>query len=237
LPTAFLSKPITLSACKLDARELAGLILLMIKDIDPSVQPTFTVNYRGSSFLKVGIDAFIKDTALPRIINSMLISVNEYNMGKGYKVVNINFNPTEGNTAYVSGNSDTWVNGRAAEIEDYINRYKSKTNFIFSKFGPVINSIIFLSILTLLPSFSSVIARVILVTITVLMLLLLGKIYKSWFPKAIIYLGEKEQTFWKRNKDALLASLITAGVTSIVAFLANYLKNHWDKISILPGLK
>lgn len=233
MPTAFLSKPINLPACKLDAREFAGLILLIIKDINLGVQPTFTVNYRGASFFKVGIDAFIKDTAIPRIINNMQISVNEYNLGKGYKIVNLNFNPIDGNSAYVSGDNDTWVNGRATEIEDYIKRYQSKTNVVFTKFGPVTNSIIFLSILILLPSLASILARGILVAITVLILLMLNQIYKRWFPKAIIYLGEKEQTFWKRNKDAIFAGLITIFATTVVTFIANYFKNHSDKIFTL----
>ena len=233
VPTAFLSKPINLPACKLDARELAGLLLLIIKDMDSSVQPTFTVNYRGSSFFKVGINAFINDTAIPKIINDMVISVNEYNTAKGYKIVNLNFKPTDGSSAYVSGDNPTWVNGRAAEIEDYIKRYKSKSNIIFTKFGPVINSIIFLSVLILLPSLSSILARGILIAITVLMLLMLNKIYKHYFPKAIIYLGEKEQTFWQKNKDAILTGLLIVFTGTIITFLANYFVNHWNKVTSL----
>jgi hypothetical protein len=235
-PTAFISKPVKLPACKLDARELGGLLALMMRDIEPSVQPTFTINYRGSSFFKVGLDAFIKDTALPRIINDMTIAFNEYNTQKGYKIVTLNFKPTDENNAFVSGDNPTWVNGRATEIEDYINRFKSKSSIIFTKYGNVINSIIFLSVLVALPSLTSIGARAILVSLTVLLLILLNRIYNNWFPKAIIYLGDKEQSFWEKNRDSIIAGLITAVAGAIITFVATYLATHWGKmVSILSS--
>lgn len=237
VPTAFISKPFKLPACKMDARELGGLLALMMRDIAPNVQPTFVINYRGSSFFKMGLDAFIKDTALPRIINDMTISFNEPSAQSGYKVVNLNFKPSDDNNASISGDNPTWVNGRAAEIEDYVSRYKSKSTVFFTKYGPIINSIIFLSVLTILPSINSIIARVALIIISVLALLMLAKIYKSWFPKAIIYLGDREQSFWDKNKDSIVTGLIIALVSAIITFIAKYLVMHLDKVSAFLGAK
>jgi hypothetical protein len=237
VPTAFISKPFKLPACKMDARELGGLLALMMKDIAPNVQPTFVINYRGSSFFKMGLEAFIKDTALPRIINDMTISFNEPNTQSGYKVVNLNFKPSEDNNASISGDNPTWVNGRAAEIQDYVSRYKSKSTVFFTKYGPIINSIIFLFVLTILPSINSIIARVVLTTISVLALLILTKIYKNWFPKAIIYLGDRERSFWDKNKDSILAGLIIALVGAVITFIAKYLTLNLNKVSALFGVK
>ena len=229
-PTAFVYKPIKLPACKLGIKEFAGLLMLMMKDIEPSVQPTFAVNYRGSSFLRVGIDAFVKDRTIPRIINDMSVAINEHNIQKGYKVVNLNFKPTEDSNANVSGENPTWVNGRTAEIQDYIDRYKSKSNIIFTKFGPIVNGILFLMVLILLPSINSIFARGLLMTVTMLLLLMLSHIFKNWFPKAIVYLGEKDLTFWEKNKDSILAGLITAGVMASVVSLSTYLVRNWDRL-------
>ncbi len=143
-PTAFISKPVNLPPCRLGVNELAGLLSLLMKDIAPDVQPSFTVNYRGSTYFKTSIKAFTEDRALPRRMNDLAITINELNSNKGYKVVNVSFKQFDNNTLSVSDDDSTWANGRAREIEDYVTQHKSVSTEFFSKYGGNLNGIIFL---------------------------------------------------------------------------------------------
>ena len=160
----------------------------------------------------------------------MSITVNEANYSKGYKVINLNFKPVEGNTLQVSGDNSTWVNGRAAEIEDYVSRYSNKVSMLFTKHGPNFNSLIFLIVLILLPSINTVLARSVLMIITIFLLLMMNQMYKNYFPKAVIYLGKEEQSFIAKNKDAILVGVFVSISGVFITFLAKLFATNWEQV-------
>ncbi len=66
--------------------------------------------------------------------------------------------------------------------------------------------------------------------VTITALLALNKMYAQLFPKAIISLDQKDQGFWQRNRDGILAGAITTGIGASIAWLATAFMNNWDLV-------
>src|SRR2546425_11992642 len=102
------------------------------------------------------------------------------------------------NTLFVSGYNQLWVEGKAAQIQEFLKEHESKAAHILRNYGQTLNSLIFLAMLALLPSIPSLRHRVIVVVFVFALLLLL---MYSWRLAANtkVFLREAKFTWYEKN--------------------------------------
>lgn len=138
-------------------------------------------------------------------------------MKAGTNTAVLNLKKGDANTLFVSGYDQIWVEGKAAEAREFLDEHQSKATYILRNYGQTLNSLIFLAMLALLPSISSLRHRVIVVAFVFALLLLL---MYSWRLAANtkVFLREAKFAWYKRNAGWLLV-LLEVGLTAWVGYL------------------
>ena len=129
----------------------------------------------------------------------------------------LNLKQNDPSILFVSGDDKVWVEGKAAQIKEFLDYHESKVTHILRNYGGVLNSIIFLAMLALLPSIQYLRQRVIVVVVA--FMLLMSLMY-SWRLQANtkIFLREAKSTWYQKNSGTLLV-LLEVALTALVAYL------------------
>lgn len=122
----------------------------------------------------------------------------------------------------VTSGDSVWVDGKIEQIKKYLDRYEARLNHIYRRYGTWLNSLIFLGMLVWLPSLPFI-SRLIFVLGTVAILSLLIHFYNRLLPNTQIFVREQKPSFLKKNKDAILVSIITLIAGGILTSLGNLL--------------
>jgi hypothetical protein len=218
-PQSAVSKTILLPTCRLDVSGLVGLIQVVVSGTRV-LMPTFNIVHAGRALIKIGVQALVDDKALPPIIHEMAINANESWEGRGYTVVSVNLKRHESNSVFVSGLDGAWVAGKCDEIKSYIANYETPFATWYRNRGAWLNSIVFLVMLSALPSVSGFWNRLAFAGIVTAMLFLLLWSHQRAVPSCTIILKSQPPSFWDRYRDPIVGFLLTIVGTAISGFLA-----------------
>ena len=219
LPSALFSRPITLKAYRLDALSFTGLLEICLRGMN-SV-PVFRIIEGGVTHIKSGLPELVESwrTWPDETINEISISVTDNLPGLSAKEILLEFKRNDPNRLTVTSADSVWVDGKIEQIRKYLDRHQARLNLMYRKYGTYLNSIIFLGMLVWLPSLSSVISRLYFVLGTFVVLFSLLYFYNRLLPNTEIFVREKKPTFLRRNRDALIVSLITAMAGGLITLL------------------
>jgi hypothetical protein len=118
---------------------------------------------------------------------------------------------------YVSGYDRIWVEGKAKQIEVVLMDYQNRMIGFWRKYGINANAIVFLALVGILPSVSSIVDRLKVIVVTFILLVVLKQ---SW-TRAVntrVFLHEKLVPFHIRYAEYIV-TLIAAFISAIVALL------------------
>jgi hypothetical protein len=79
----------------------------------------------------------------------------------GTNTVTLNLTKGDVNTLFVSGYNQVGVEGKAAQVQAFLEEHQSKATHILRNYGQTLNILIFLAMLALLPSIPSLRHRLI----------------------------------------------------------------------------
>jgi hypothetical protein len=228
-PLAFTTKVIPLPACILDRESLAGLVRVAMSRTLVLV-PTFTVQYAGRTEIKLGIDTFFQDTALPSMLRKLSTVVSEPAVGMGYKALTLHFTEFDQNTLTLMADDPYWVEGKAQDISNYIQRHRAIVNNLYRKYGSRISNLVFLFMLAVAPSIPSLSGRFTFIGLIAAILWFLAWIYKRIFPSVTIFLRGERATWWQKYGRNVMGA--TAGVIfgGILALISNLFLKFWPGV-------
>ena len=154
-PPAFITKNVQLGCHRLDQRQLID-VATAIHDGTNVPGPGISVTWSGKTVSKAGVSELLKDGQIPAVVQDLTIAVNEPYMNAGTRSIFLTFKGKEPSSLIVNGDDAIWVEGKAAQILNLLHQYEVKTIQYVRKYGPYLNSIIFLALLALLPSIESI---------------------------------------------------------------------------------
>ena len=211
-----ITKTVVLESYRLDVQAVRRLVDL-IKRGTNVVTPAINASHKGSEHIHIGVDNLLADPSVPAVIYNMIVSANEPIVKAGTNTVVLNLKKGNANTLFVSGYDRIWVEGKAAEVREFLEEHRSKATYILRNYGQILNSLIFLAMLALLPSIPSLRHRLIVVAFVFALLLLL--LY-SWRLAANtkVFLREAKFAWYDKNAGWLLV-LLEVGLTAWVGYL------------------
>lgn len=214
------TKTLSLGSYRLDQEDLRRLVDIVRAGTNIA-QPVLNATSDRKSFIHVGLDSLLADSNTPDVIYDLVISVNEPVAQRGTRSINVSFKKHAENLLFVSGYDRTWVEGKAAEIIQLLTGWESKTARLLRKYGPYVNSIIFLLLLAFLPSVRRIGQRLGIVALTVLLLFVL---LQSWRTavNSKIYVRAPKLSWYQRhaNLGVTVAGAILSGL--IAWLIAKY---------------
>ena len=163
------------------------------------------------------------DPSIPAVVYDLLISANEFVANLGSKVVTVTFKKHEPNTLFVSDYDRIWVEGKAAEIKEFLRDRESKAARFLRTHGPNLNSLIFLLLLWFLPSIHSLRQRFQILAATFALLFLL--LY-SWrlAVNSKISLREPKLSWYQKYENIWIAVMSVLLSALIVYLIERYLR-------------
>lgn len=204
----------TLGAYRLDRDDLIGLAEVM-RSGTKILSPAVNITSEGRGLIHVGVENVLGDRTLPAVIYEMFLSVNEPLIHVGNKIVTLTFKKNGPNTLFVGDYDRTWVEGKASEIIQFLKARESRAAKFLGKYGPLINSAIFLVLLGILPSIRSLLNRfeILAASFALLFLLLyswrLAVSFKAYFREGKLPWYRKYENVWLTLTSVLLTALIT----------------------------
>lgn len=205
-----------LGSYRLDHDDLIGLADV-VRSGTNVLLAAVNITSEGRGFIHVGMDSVLADHTLPDVVYEMFVSANEAIIKVGHKIVALTFKKNGPNILFVSDYDRTWVEGKASEIIQFLRGRESKAARFLSKYGPFINSVIFLALLGFLPSIPVLKQRFeILAVVFGLLMVLLYSWRLAVSFKA--YLRDKKIP-WYRRYESLWLTFVTILLTAIASYL------------------
>ncbi len=186
--------------------------------------PAINASHRGSEHIHIGMDNLLADPSVPAVVYNLIISASEPIVKAGTNTVVLNLKKGDANTLFVSGYDRIWVEGKAAEVKEFLDEHQTKATYILRNYGQTLNLLVFLAMLALLPSIPSLRHRGIVVVFVFALLLLL---MYSWRLAANtkVFLREAKSVWYEKNAGWLLV-LLEVGLTAWVAYLIQRFMAH-----------
>jgi hypothetical protein len=211
-----ITKTVVLGSYRMDVEAVRRLVNLM-KQGTNVVMPAINATHKGMEHIHIGVDNLLADPSVPAVVYSLIVSANEPSVSAGTKTVVLNLKKSDANTLFVSGYDRIWVEGKAAEVKEFLEEHQSTATYILRKYGQNLNTAIFLAMLALLPSIPSLRNRLIVVVFVFALLLLLNY---SWRLAANtkVFLREAKFAWYEKNGGWLLV-LLEVGLTAWVGYL------------------
>ncbi len=216
VPSALVAKTVILGSYRFDEQSLRRLVDIIRSDTNV---PTAAVNaaHEGREFIHLGVDSLIADPNVPSVVFNLIISANEPVIQAGTRTVTLALKRDDPNTLFVSGYDRIWVEGKAAQVESFLQHYESKAASFIRRHGQILNSIIFLLMLGFLPSIPSLTDRFKVVGAT--FLLLVALMYSWGMAKNTkVFLREPKIAWYERHSGWLLM-LIEVALAGLIAFM------------------
>jgi hypothetical protein len=214
---ALYQKTITLGSYKLDQTDFVNLLGVLRQGINQVVLFAFTIKDGEKIYYKIG-DELIKDEKIPDKIREITISLNEPIANVGDKVIYLSLGKSQSSLTIWSQDS-IWVEGKCKEILDYLKRFASKWHYYYGKYGLWVNSLIFLCLLVILPSIHNIIKRLILTSVTFILLLILLGMYNLIYENTVIYFRKTRVNLFRKYLGDIIASIISGIILAAIGLL------------------
>jgi hypothetical protein len=225
-PPALVTITKVLGSYRLDAQALRSLAELVK---DGTNIPTAIVNgaVAGREFIHIGVASLLADHSVPDVIYDVRVVANEPIVHAGNNTVVVTLKRHEPNTLYVSGYDRVWVEGKAAQLEAFLQHHESKATHILRSYGSNLNGIIFLAMLAFLPSVPSLGDRL---KVIGYVFILLTALKYSWRLAANtkVFLREPKFAWYQKNAGWLLVLLEVALSAWIAYLVQQYLRPAQD---------
>lgn len=213
-----------LGSYRLDEQGIRSLAQL-VRDGTNVPTPAINAGVAGREFIHIGVENLLADPSIPAVIYDLRIAANEPIVKMGNNTVVVTLKRNDPNTLYVSGYDRVWVEGKAAQIENFLQHHESKAAHILRRYGSNLNGIIFLVMLAFLPSVPSLRERLEVIAYVFMLLLTL---FYSWRLAANtkVFLREPKVVWYQRNAGWLLV-LFEVGLSGWIAYLVQkYVHPH-----------
>jgi hypothetical protein len=215
-PPALVTVTKVLGSYRLDERALRSLAELTKSGTNVAI-PAINAALAGREFIHIGVDSLLADASIPAVIYDLRIAANEPVVHAGNNTVVVTLKRHEPNTLYISGYDRVWVEGKAAQIENFLRHHESKATHILRRYGSYLNSIIFLAMLAFLPSVPSLRDRL---EVVLYVFILLTALLYSWRLAANtkVFLREPKFAWYQKNSGWLLV-LLEVALSAWIAYL------------------
>jgi hypothetical protein len=216
---AFVTKTVVLGSYRLEEGDLRRLADL-IRSGTNVLKSAINASHKGSEHIHIGVDSLLADASVPAVVYNVLVSANEPAVQVGTRTVTLNLKENDRNTLFVSGYDQVWVEGKAAQIEAFLQEHESKATHILRNYGSSLNGAIFLAMLAFLPSIPSLGKRLIVVAF-VFGLLLLLMYSRRLAANTKVFLREAKFAWYERHAGWLLV-LLEVGLSAYVGYLIKH---------------
>jgi hypothetical protein len=221
VPAALVNKTVILRSCRLDKDALSDLAELVTNGTNVRL-PAVNAGVGTRHFIHIGVDSLLNDPSVPAVVYDLFITVSEQASNAGNRSVAVSLKQNEWNTLVVTGYDRVWVEGKAAQIESFLQNHESKTTHFLRKYGSNVNTVVFLAMLALLPSIPYLEQRLRVVGAVFVLLLLLAQ---SWrLANTKVFLKEPKVTWYERHSGFLLVLLEVALAGFIAVLIARYVR-------------
>lgn len=139
-----------------------------------------------------------------------------YGINRG---VVIELRPHGPNDIRVQGVQESWVTGKAETLAIYLKNYESTPVTAYKKFGLNVNQLIFLAMLILMPSVTTVEYRALFAISVILLLSSLYWVHSKFIPNTSISLTEKTPNWLSRNWMHIISWLMAILGSVIASFI------------------
>jgi hypothetical protein len=217
IPEQIFNKNIVLGSIRLFSYDIKSLINFVGKDFKQAT-PIITYNLRGNQVTKYSTD-FVDGIDNLGEIKYLKISIQEHEANGINKIIVLEFTENGISEIRVSGIEETWVVGKAESIFE---KLKPKQNILvttYKKYGLNLNSIIFLSMLILIPEVQALQDRTIFVVLVFILLGVLLWLHRKFIPNTIIYLTGKEPSLLSQIWPTILSFLIAVSSSLLAAWI------------------
>lgn len=148
------------------------------------------------------------------------------------QVVSIEFGPHL-NVAVAQGANKAWVLGQLESLKHDLKQYERSYITNFKRWGFGLNQLMLLAAVVLLPSFSSLLDRVIFMGAGLSLIFGVNWLHSRYLPFAAIHLREKKQGFLKRFGPSA-ASWVLGIVAAVAAAMVGAYLQGWLEITTSP---
>jgi hypothetical protein len=213
---ALITKTVVLGSYRLDDQSVRRLADLVKSGTNVAL-PAINASYRGTEHIHIGVDNLLADPSVPNVVYDLVVAASEPATNTGTSTVTLNLKKNDRNTLFISGYNQLWVEGKSAQIQDFLREHESKGAHILRSYGSNLNFMIFLVMLAFLPSISSLRHRLIVVAFVFGLLLLL---MYSWRLAANtkVFLREDKAAWYQKNAGWLLV-VLEVGLAAFVGYL------------------
>jgi hypothetical protein len=213
---ALVTKTVVLRSYRFDLQTLRRLVELITQGTKIK-EPAINAAVAGREFIHIGVDSLVADSSIPAVIYTIIIQASEPAIQAGTSTLTLTLKQNDPNTLFVSGYDRVWVEGKAAQIEAFLQHHESKAAHFVRNYGAILNSIIFLLMLAFLPSVPFLKERLKVVGVGFVLLTLLNY---SWRLAANtkVFIREPPVAWYERHAGWLLV-LLEVGLTIFLGYL------------------
>jgi hypothetical protein len=218
-PEQIFSRNIPLRALRLFADDLRQLIA-HIKEDFTSGRVVVTYNLRGSQVTRYG-DQFLAEMEKLDRLNYLKINIQELEAHGINRVATVELSAFGTNEVRVQGIRESWVIGKAEAVVGFLRQHDSAMLTTYRKFGLNLNSLIFVTMLIIMPGLASWQQRAFFALGVIILLALLFTLHVRLIPNTLIILGGAKPTFWSRMWPQILSGIVTL-ITTVAGGLLLY---------------
>ena len=226
-PEQIFSRNIQLGALRLYAEDLQQLITHVKEDFT-SGRVVVTYNLRGSQVTRYG-DQFLTEMEKLERLNYLKVNIQEPEAHGINRVVTVELSAFGTNEVRVQGIRESWVIGKAEALVGFLRQHDSTLLTTYRKFGLNLNSLIFVTMLVIMPGLTSWQSRAFFALGIILLLVLLFTIHVRLIPNTLIILGGAKPTFWSRMWPQILSWIVTVSATVAGGLLLYWLTKETPK--------
>jgi hypothetical protein len=207
---------LTVGTVRLDRDALANLARITTDGLNLPF-PVVNAIHNGREYRHLGMESLLNEAALPGFAESVIVGADERAAGTGERQVFVRLMKDGPNTVFVAGYDRIWVEGKARQIELFLQNCESKIIGFWRNYGVNLNGVVFLALLCFLPGIPSIRNRFVVVAVVFVFLTILRLTWAKVVNTRVIL--NKEFVPWHiRNADWILTPLAVI-FTGIVAYL------------------
>lgn len=190
------------------------------QDFSATSKLIVTYNIHGNEVTKYS-DDFLKDIRSLNKFAYFKINIQEIEAYGINRAVVVELRAHGSNDIRIQGVQESWVIGKAEKLAIFLKQYESAPVTTYKKYGPLLNQMIFWSMLVIMPSIASWQDRIGFALSIVIILQFLFWFHSKFIPNASISVSEKKPNWLLRNWPTA-ASWIMSIVASLIASFVFY---------------
>jgi hypothetical protein len=219
IPEQMHIKNISLGAVRLFLEDVKQLFSHIKQDF-VSGRLIVTYNSRGSEITKYA-DEFLREAPSLGTLEYLKATIQEHEAYGINRVVVVELRAFGQNEIRVQGVQESWVVGKAETLAAILRHYQSPLVTTYKKFGLGLNQFVFLGMLVVMPSITTLQNRVVFAIAVFALLTFMLWLHARFIPNASIKMSIAQPTWLARTWPSLI-SWLGAVTASLIAALIFY---------------